>query len=66
MPYSNEDGEPCGLSTAAIYAELAKPLAEQSLRIAYVPVRREEGDLYEMWRDTASALLDGSGSGGSA
>jgi tRNA(Arg) A34 adenosine deaminase TadA len=25
--YSNEDGEPYGLSTAAIYAELAKPLA---------------------------------------
>ena len=47
-------------------AELAKPLAEQSLKIAYVPVRREEGDLYEMWRDAASAPLDGSGSGRSA
>jgi len=51
--YSNEDGEPYGLSTAAIYAELAKPLDRQSLRIAYVPVRPEEGDLYEMWRDAA-------------
>jgi guanine deaminase len=60
--YSNEDGEPYGLSTAAIYAELAKPLAEQSLRIAYVPVRAEEGDLYALWRD-GSAPLGGPGSG---
>ncbi|AWM87118.1 nucleoside deaminase [Microvirga sp. 17 mud 1-3] len=64
--YYNEDGEPYGLSTAAIYAELSKPLDEQSLEIAYVPVRRENGDLYEMWRDAASASLDGSGSGRSA
>jgi len=64
--YSNEDGEPYGLSTAAIYEELARPLAEQSLKIAHVPVRREEGDLYEMWRDAASPPPDGSGSGRSA
>lgn len=61
--YSNNDGEPYGLSTAAIYAELAKPLDRQSLRIVYVPVRREDGDLYAMWRDAASAPPDGSGSG---
>ena len=30
--YSNEDGEPYGLSTAATYAELAKPLDRQSLK----------------------------------
>jgi guanine deaminase len=60
--YSNEDGEPYGLSTATIYAELSKPLDRQSLRIVYVPVRPEEGDLYEMWRDTAQAKHDGSGS----
>lgn len=64
--YSNDDGEPYGLSTAAIYAELAKPLAEQSLKIAHVPVRRDEGDLYEMWRGAASAPPDGSVSGRSA
>jgi tRNA(Arg) A34 adenosine deaminase TadA len=64
--YSNEDGEPYGLSTAAIYAELSKPPAQQSLRIVYVPVRPEEGDLYEMWRDTAQTAHDGSGSGSSA
>ncbi|MXQ10523.1 nucleoside deaminase [Microvirga makkahensis] len=60
--YSNDDGEPYGLSTAAIYAELAKPLDRQSLRIAYVPLRPEEDDLYEMWRDTAQTAHDGSGS----
>jgi tRNA(Arg) A34 adenosine deaminase TadA len=60
--YSNEEGEPYGLSTATIYAELSKPLDRQSLRIDHVPVRPEEGDLYEMWRDTAQAKHDGSGS----
>lgn len=64
--YSNDDGEPYGLSTAATYAELAKPLAEQSLRIAYMPVRPEDGDLYELWRDAASVPLDGYGAGRSA
>ena len=49
--YSNQDGEPYGLSTAAIYAELAKPFSEQSMKIDYVPVRPEgEADLYEAWR----------------
>lgn len=35
---SNEDGEPYGLSTAAIYADLAKPFAEQSMRIRHLPI----------------------------
>jgi len=49
--YSNDDGEPFGLSTAAIYADLARPFAEQSMKIAYVPVRQEgEPDLYEAWQ----------------
>ncbi|GJG94777.1 nucleoside deaminase [Cupriavidus pauculus] len=49
--YSNDDGEPFGLSTAAIYADLAKPFAEQSMKIEYVPVRLEgEVDLYEGWK----------------
>jgi tRNA(Arg) A34 adenosine deaminase TadA len=48
--YSNEDGAPYGLSTAAIYADLAKPFAEQSMKIRYVPVRLEgETDLYAEW-----------------
>lgn len=49
--YSNDDGAPFGLSTAAIYADLAKPFAEQSMKIAYVPVRLETGsDLYAEWK----------------
>lgn len=41
--FSNEDGEPYGLSTAAIYADLARPLGEQSMRITHEPVRLETG-----------------------
>jgi tRNA(Arg) A34 adenosine deaminase TadA len=49
--YSNDDGEPYGLSTAAVYAELAKPFSEQSMKIAYVPVRLEgQSHLYDDWR----------------
>lgn len=49
--YSNEAGEPFGLSTAAIYADLTKPFAEQSMQIRYVPVRLEhKPDLYAYWK----------------
>lgn len=49
--YSNDDGAPFGLSTAAIYAELAKPFAEQSMTIRHVPVRLEsQPDLYADWK----------------
>ncbi|WP_019170947.1 nucleoside deaminase [Pseudaminobacter salicylatoxidans] len=49
--YSNDDGTPFGLSTAAIYADLAKPFAEQSMKIRYVPIRLETGlDLYADWK----------------
>ncbi len=48
--YSNDDGAPFGLSTAAIYAELAKPFAEQSMTIRHVPVRPEVHlGLYAEW-----------------
>lgn len=49
--YSNEDGAPFGLSTAAIYAELARPFAEQSMKIRHVPVRLEsQPGLYADWK----------------
>jgi guanine deaminase len=48
--YSNEDGEPFGLSTAELYAELAKPLFEQAMRIEHRPVGGLGEDLYEVWR----------------
>ncbi|PLP57367.1 nucleoside deaminase [Mesorhizobium loti] len=50
--YSNDDGAPFGLSTAAIYEDLAKPFADQSMAIRYVPVRPEgEMDLYAEWTE---------------
>lgn len=49
--YSNEDGAPFGLSTAAIYADLAKPFAEQAMDIRHLPVRIDgRPDLYADWR----------------
>ncbi|MGV3653312.1 MAG: nucleoside deaminase [Noviherbaspirillum sp.] len=49
--YSNEDGGPFGLSTADIYADLAKPFEEQSMRIRHVPARLEgRADLYAHWK----------------
>ena len=48
--YSNEAGEPFGLSTAAVYAELARPFAEQSMRIRHVPFGAGEPDVYAEWR----------------
>lgn len=49
--HSNADAEPFGLSTAAIYAELAKPLSEQAMRFRHVPVSgTEETQLYRSWQ----------------
>jgi len=49
--YSNEDGEPYGLSTAEIYADLARPFAEQSMTIRHVPTRlAARPDLYAHWK----------------
>ncbi|MGA9522153.1 MAG: nucleoside deaminase [Myxococcaceae bacterium] len=52
--YSQEDAEPYGLSTAAIYAELARPFPLQSMKLAHIGVDPAgEEDLYESWRRTA-------------
>jgi guanine deaminase len=49
--YSNDDGTPFGLSTADIYAELARPFSEQSMKIRYVPVRLTSRlNLYADWK----------------
>jgi tRNA(Arg) A34 adenosine deaminase TadA len=49
--YSNEDGEPFGLSSAAVYADLAKPFAEQSMKIRYEPARLDtRPDIYVEWK----------------
>ncbi len=52
--YSNDEGEPFNLSTAKIYAEMAKPFAQQSMRIVHLPVREGE-HLYESWRRASGA-----------
>ena len=39
--YSNEDGSPFGLSSADIYADLAKLSGEQSMQIRDVPTNIE-------------------------
>ncbi|CAN7201726.1 nucleoside deaminase [Phenylobacterium sp. LjRoot219] len=48
--YSQEDGAPYGLSTAALYAELAKPFADQAMKIRYAPTRPAGPDLYAAWK----------------
>lgn len=48
--YANEDGESVGLSTSGLYAELAKPLSMQTMRLEYRPVRSGGQDLYEAWK----------------
>ncbi len=46
--YSNEEGEPFGLSTAAVYAQMALPPPRQVLAVQ--PLRPEgEARLYEDW-----------------
>lgn len=47
--WSNEDAEPYGLSTAAIYADLAKPFGEQTMDIRHEPAGTEP-DLYATWK----------------
>lgn len=51
--YSNEEAEPYGLSTLGLYAELAKPLPEQSMRLDHRPLRPSGEDLYELWQRTS-------------
>ena len=53
--YSNDDGEPYGLSTAAVYADLALPAHEQSMKVAYRPVRPLDSQhLYAEWKAAQS------------
>lgn len=52
--YSNADAEPFGLSTAAIYDDLRRPLDEQSMSIRHVPVADDataagDDELYAHW-----------------
>ena len=46
--YSNADGEPYGLSTAPVYAELAKPLEAQALDVRHQPAAAAQSP-YDAW-----------------
>ncbi|MNE42419.1 Guanine deaminase [compost metagenome] len=47
--YSNDDGEPFGLSTAAIYRDMTRPPLQQSLPLRPLRPAGEEG-LYRQWQ----------------
>lgn len=47
--YSNDDGEPYGLSTAPIYAQMARAPQAQSLALRPLRPPGEHG-LYDLWR----------------
>ncbi len=54
--YSLEEGEPFGLTTAPLYAELAGPRSGWKLRLEHVPVRPPATeDLYELWQSLQRA-----------
>ena len=46
---SNQHGEPFGLSTAAIYQQLALPLSEQKLAIQHIP-QPAMVEIYSDWK----------------
>ena len=52
--YSNQDGEPYGLSTATVYAELAKPFEHQALDIRHQPAGDDQASPYAAWRSRRS------------
>lgn len=47
--YSNDDAEPFGLSTAAVYADLARPFAQQSMTIRH-RATRAAANPYAEWQ----------------
>ncbi len=54
--YSNDDGEPFGLSSSDTYAELIRPEGPRTLRMTYRPVRpANQPDPYELWSERTGA-----------
>ena len=47
--YSNDEGEPYGLSTADVYAQMARPPLQQEVALRPLKPRDEEG-LYAQWQ----------------
>lgn len=48
--YSNDEAEAFGLSTAPVYAQMAKPLDAQSIDIRQQAVPRDGPSLYAVWK----------------
>ncbi|MGV2979869.1 nucleoside deaminase [Camelimonas sp. ID_303_24] len=59
--FSNDDGAPFGLSTAALQAELSLPHAGQSMAIRHQPVLApgSEPEPYVAWKNRQSAAATG-------
>ena len=52
--YDNDEGEPYGLSTAAVYAQMARPPQQQSLPLRPLKPVGESG-LYREWQQAGEA-----------
>lgn len=53
--YSNDAAEPFGLSTAAVYADLARPFDQQRLSIAQLPpTDAASPEIYCIWQEAGS------------
>ncbi|TFF38628.1 nucleoside deaminase [Pseudomonas sp. RIT623] len=52
--YDNDEGEPYGLSTAAVYAQMARPAQQQSLALRPLKPVGEAG-LYAEWQQARQA-----------
>jgi guanine deaminase len=50
--YSNEDAEKYGMSTARVYAEMAKPVSQQSIRVEHVPPPGDGESPFDCWQRT--------------
>ena len=51
--YSNAQGEPFGLSTAAVYVEMTKPLEAQALDVRHTPMGYPA--IYRAWKGLAQS-----------
>jgi hypothetical protein len=51
--FSNADADAYGLSSARTYAEMRKPLAQQSIRIEQLPLSLQGEHPYALWQRVA-------------
>lgn len=52
--YGNDEGEPYGLSTAAVYEQMTRPPQQQSLVLSPLKPEGEDG-LYRLWQQVRTA-----------